>query len=145
MPERQPLILVVDDDPDFLGLYRQVLEKGGYQVQCCATPDDALAAMAVERPALVITDLMMGALDAGFSFARSVRADSGSKPIPIIVITAVSSKRGFDFRPQTTDDLAAMQVDAYFEKPVEPRSLLEKVRTLLTTDVTESPGSEGLR
>ena len=67
----QPLILIVDDDYDFLEINRMILERAGYRVVTAAEPQQALTKMAKEKPDLVISDLMMTSLDSGFSFARS--------------------------------------------------------------------------
>ena len=80
-----------------------------------------------------ITDLMMASLDAGFSLSSQIRQDPRSAGIPIILVTAAGSQRGFDFRPRTAEDLAAMNVDAFFEKPVSTKALLSKVRELIET------------
>jgi len=50
---------------------------------------------------------------------------------PVIIATAVTSQVGLDFRPRTPADLAAMHVDAYFDKPIPPKQLLEKIGALL--------------
>ena len=51
--------------------------------------------------------------------------------MPVILVTAVSVQRGFDFRPRGAADLAAMHADAYFDKPVDPAALTAKVAELL--------------
>lgn len=126
-----PVILLIDDDEDFLEINRQILEPKGYRVVCCTDPKDAWQRMAGEKPALVITDLMMNNLDSGFSLARQIKQDPRFADVPIILATAVTSAVGLDFRPQTAADLAAMYVDAYFDKPVSPKQLLEKIAELL--------------
>jgi CheY-like chemotaxis protein len=131
MSETSPLILLVDDDPDFVEMNRHVLEARGYRVATAHDVAEAGKIMAEQPPDLVITDLMMSDLDSGFAFARGVKEDPRTKETPVIIVTGVSSQLGFDFRPRTSEDLAAMHVDAYFDKPVPPHTLLEKVQTLL--------------
>jgi CheY-like chemotaxis protein len=122
-------ILLVDDDRDFLEMNRGVLEALGYRVRCASDPKAALVAAGAERPDLVVTDLMMDRLDAGFSLARAVKERHPG--VPVILVTAVAVQRGFDFRPRGELDLAAMHADAYFDKPVEPGALSAKVAELL--------------
>jgi CheY-like chemotaxis protein len=122
-------ILLVDDDRDFLEMNRSVLEANGYRVRCAADPRAALAAAESERPDLVVTDLMMDRLDAGFSLARSLKERFAD--LPIVLVTAASVQRGFDFRPRGTVDLAAMHADAYFDKPVDPVALMARIAELL--------------
>ena len=127
-----PLILLIDDDEDFLEINRQILASKGHRVVCCTSPKEAWERMAQEKPALVITDLMMSKLDSGFSLSRQIKEDPRFADVPVIIATAVTSQVGLDFRPRTPEDLAAMNVDAYFDKPVAPQALLAKVAELLS-------------
>ncbi len=131
MPQSGPLILLVDDDTDFLEINRHILEPNGYRVVCSSDPKDAWQRMSQEKPGLVITDLMMNNLDSGFSLSRQIRQDPRFADVPIIIATAVTSQVGLDFRPRTPEDLATMCVDAYFDKPIPPKALLAKVEELL--------------
>ena len=130
-----PMIFLIDDDRDFLELERSILGSSGYAVSCFSNPQAAQAAMDTagpgQLPALVVTDLMMKALDSGFTFARALKADSRFARIPVIIVSAVASQKGFDFRPRTAEDLAAMSADAFFDKPVAPEALLARVKELL--------------
>jgi CheY-like chemotaxis protein len=125
-----PLVMVVDDDPDFLEICRHVLQAGGYRVACAADPDEALKQMAAEKPDLLVSDLMMKTLDAGVLFVKQVREDARFRTLPVILMTGVASRHGYDFAPRTAEDLAAMRVDAFLSKPVTPDGLLAKVREL---------------
>ena len=124
-------ILLVDDDVEFVEMNRRILEAKGYCVEGAYDAEDALARMPAFRPHLVITDLMMKTLDAGFSFARRVKEDPQLSGVRVIMVTSVTSAMGLDFRPRTPEDLAAMHADAYFDKPVAPQALLAKVQELL--------------
>jgi len=126
-------ILLVDDDKDFLELERRILESRGYHVTCFSDAMAALAALHTDpvTPSLVVTDLMMTRLDSGFTFARALKADPRTARLPVIIVSAVSSQKGFDFKPRTAADLQAMGADAFFDKPVAPEALLAKVQELL--------------
>jgi CheY-like chemotaxis protein len=127
----KPLIMVVDDDEDVLMWSRFVLEKEGYEIDCFSSREAAFNAIHTRTPDLIITDLMMDVLDAGFSFARRVKEDPDLPPLPIIIITAAESQRGFDFTPRNREDLNAMHADAFFSKPADPKNLAAKVAELL--------------
>lgn len=131
MTPNKTLILIVDDDPDFLETYKQVLESKGYAVSCCLNAEEAGEKLTKERPGLVITDLMMSSLDSGFSLSRIIKEDKRFRHIPVIIVTGVEGQRGFDFSPRTPDELKAMNADAYFTKPVAPDILISKVEELL--------------
>ena len=132
MTDHSPaLILIVDDDYDFLELNRMILERGGYRVITAAEPQQALQRMADESPDLVISDLMMTSLDSGFSLARAIKEHPVFSGTPVIITTSVTSALGLDFRPRSEDDMTDMHIDAYFDKPLDPTRLLTKVAELL--------------
>lgn len=140
---RQPaLILIVDDDYDFLEINRVILERAGYRVITAAEPAQAFRLMEEEAPDLVITDLMMTSVDAGFAFSKALRADPRFAGIPIVMSTSVASALGLDFRPRTEEDLAAMHVDAFLDKPLRRESLLRTVRSLLGSGGDETSSAQ---
>ncbi len=130
----QRLILIVDDDFDFLEINRIILEGAGYRVVTATNPDEARARIADEVPDLIITDLMMDSLDAGFAFSACLKDDPRTAEVPIIISTSVTSALGLDFRPRSAEDMQKMRVDAYFDKPIDGRALLAKVAELLGAD-----------
>jgi CheY-like chemotaxis protein len=131
MGRTPPLVMVVDDDLDFLEICRHVLETGGYRVTCHSEPAEALKEMAAEKPDLVISDLMMKTLDAGFLFVKQLRDDERFRSLPVMIMTGVASRRGYDFAPRTAEDLAALRVNGFLTKPATPENLLAKVRELI--------------
>jgi two-component system OmpR family response regulator len=134
-----PLVVLVDDDVDCLEISRHALEAAGYRVTCCYGAEEALAALAAERPDVVVTDLMMSELDAGFTLARRIREDPRLARVPVIVMTGVATSLGFDFRPRNAADLAAMGVDAFLDKPVRPAALVARVGELVRRAVEDRP------
>jgi CheY-like chemotaxis protein len=129
-----PLVYLVDDDRDFLEMEAAILAAGGFRTRSFSESREALAALSSadgdQRPSLLVTDLMMKSLDAGFTFARAVRSDPRLSDIKIIIVSAVASQKGFDFRPRTSEDLEAMNAEAFFDKPVPPAAFLAKVKEL---------------
>ncbi len=137
MMREAPVIMLVDDDLDFLEINRHVLEARGYRILCFSDPEKALERLAREKPDLVITDLMMNRLDSGFSLSQRIKDDSRFGDIPVVIVTAIGSRRGFDLNPRTPEELEAMHAEAYFEKPLEPEALLAKVEELVEKRVEE--------
>ncbi|MBN2494125.1 MAG: response regulator [Deltaproteobacteria bacterium] len=123
-------IVLVDDDPDFVEITSSVLARAGHRVRAFDDPDEAFEFLRGHPADLVVSDLMVKTLDAGFGLARRLKASEETRHIPIIIVTAASSQRGFDFTPHTDAELASMSADAFFNKPVEPAALLEAVRRL---------------
>ena len=124
-------ILLVDDDLDFLEMAGRILADEGYEVAKARGPEEALSLIAAERPALVVTDLMMSALDAGFSLARALKGNPATSDLPVVVVSAIAGRLRLDFSPAGPADLEAMNADAYFEKPLVPARFLKRVRELL--------------
>ena len=127
----QALILIVDDDYDFLEINRFILEGAGYRVVTATNPAEAQQRIAEQSPDLVITDLMMTSVDAGFAFSEELKSDPATAGVPIIISTSVSSQLGLNFKPENDADLAKMHVDAYFDKPIAAQALLDTVKGLL--------------
>ena len=103
MSADQALILIVDDDFDFLEINRIILEGAGYRVVTATNPAEAEARIATETPDLVITDLMMTSIDAGFAFAARLKSDPRTAGVPIIISTSVSSALGLNFHPDSAE------------------------------------------
>ncbi len=127
----QPLILVVDDDPDFIEISRMALERAGYRVVGAGSPAEALKAIAAERPSLIVSDLMMNSTDAGFLFARRIKEDAALREIPILIVSAIADRMGFDFRPASEQELASMHADAFLRKPASAPVLTALVGKML--------------
>jgi adenylate cyclase len=129
--DARALVVIVDDDVDVLEIARVALEAGGFRVVCCGDPEEALGAMAVELPDLVISDLVMQRLDAGFELVRRMRADQRLRSVPVLMMSGVNSQHGFDFLPRDASDLRAMQIDGFLDKPVRGPRLVASVREAL--------------
>ncbi len=130
IPERP--ILVVDDDAKIRRLVRTYLERDGYRV--CEAEDgrDALAAIGLEAPALVILDLMLPEVD-GLAVLRAVRRHDQT---PIIVLSALG---------QANDRISGLAAgaDDYVPKPFSPAELVLRVRRVLErTTGSETPAAE---
>lgn len=80
-------ILIVDDDPGLRQLYQKVLSRQGYDVRLAANGADALMAMEMSMPDLVMLDLAMPDMD-GIALLRIIRRTAGWEKIPVIVLTA---------------------------------------------------------
>src|SRR6202140_4104893 len=78
-------VLLVDDDPDLLKLISLRLTSAGYRVQTADSGESALAALAVTRPAAVITDLKMPGID-GLALFDAIHRQHPA--LPVIILTA---------------------------------------------------------
>ena len=124
-------VVVVDDDDDVLEWCRIILEADGFTVDCFNDPSIAFNAIKVNRPDILVSDLMMNNLDSGFELAAKVKSLPGYEELPIILMSAASTRHGYDFIPRNDDDLRAMHIDAFMAKPAEANKLLSKIRELV--------------
>jgi DNA-binding response OmpR family regulator len=122
MSERKK-ILVVDDDPTICLVCRTVLEAAGYQVFTAASGAEGLATATSESPDLVILDIMMEQVDAGFQVARKLQELNAGLPILMLSSIAGASSKVFD--------TSSLPVKQLLDKPIEPAVLVNKVKALL--------------
>ncbi len=114
------VVLVVDDEPFIRDMLTDVLQNEGYTTLTASSGLEALEEFGKRHPNLVITDLVMAAMD-GFELCRRIKEASD---VPIIMIT--------DFPQRMVKTLQrSVIVDAFMTKPVEPEELISKVDALL--------------
>jgi Lrp/AsnC family transcriptional regulator for asnA, asnC and gidA len=126
--EGPPVILIVDDDPDFVEATRMVLEHAGYRVAAAVDGQEGIRAMRREQPDLVILDVMMSNVLDGLNASLAIRADQGLKRIPILMISSITSSDYAAMFP--TDEY--VPVESFLSKPVGPKQLLDEVGRLLS-------------
>jgi CheY-like chemotaxis protein len=131
-------ILVIDDDPDFVGVTRAVLAGGGYEVAACAKAEQALAEVHKFRPDLIILDVMMETGTAGFHVSYEVRNDPHYAKTPILMVTAIHSTTPLRFSPDTDGEF--LPVQKLLDKPVPIDVLLAEVARLLRQGESDGTG-----
>ncbi|MDE7216077.1 MAG: response regulator transcription factor [Clostridia bacterium] len=114
-------VLLAEDDKDLNRYAGFCLRNGGYEVVSCHDGAEALKALENNKFDLILTDIMMPAVD-GFELAQSVRAID--KNIPIIFMTAKDDK------PSQIMGYG-IGVDDYVVKPFDMDVLLMKISALL--------------
>jgi DNA-binding response OmpR family regulator len=117
------LILAVDDEPHILKLVSFSLRSQGFEV---IEATDGLAAVEmaeVEKPDLILLDVMMPALD-GYEACRRIKANPATKDIPVVMLSAKS---------QQVEQAAGVEAGAldYICKPFTPKELVAQVRGFL--------------
>ncbi|MCB0018046.1 MAG: response regulator transcription factor [Anaerolineales bacterium] len=121
MEKTEQKILTVDDEPKLIRLVREVLTATGYKVYTTGNGREAIELVALEKPDLVLLDIVLTGEINGFDVARRVREFSD---IPIIMLTAKAREsdvlRGFD-----------AGADDYIIKPFSSKELLARVRAVL--------------
>ncbi len=114
-------LLLVDDDADLLKLLSMRLGAAGYQVTAVASAEAALAQLAVQRPALVISDVQLPGQD-GLALFDAIRARDAT--LPVILLTAHGTI------PDAVE-ATARGVYSYLTKPFDGRALLQTIAEAL--------------
>ena len=120
-----PLVLVVDDVADTRRLMRRVLERAGIRVTEAATGEDAIEAIARDRPDLVVLDLRLPGIS-GFEVARWVRA-SPDPGIARTVLLACSAS----VQPEVEREALDAGADAFEGKPFDIATFVGRIRQLI--------------
>jgi len=121
-------ILIVDDDRDFVESTRTVLESKPYEVVVAYEGEEGLKKAKEENPDLILLDVIMPVKD-GFSAAEQLKKDAQLGKIPIVMLTAFSSKRQGSSIPVSRG--FTLDTEDYIEKPVTPEELLAVVERCL--------------
>ncbi len=126
------LILIIEDNEKNRKLMREVLQVTGYRTTEAETAEEGLRLAREARPALVLMDLQLPGMD-GFAALAALRAEDGTKAIPVIAVTASAMSHQ---QPQ----ILAAGFDGYQTKPISVREFLRAVRAALDRGV-ETMGS----
>ena len=84
-------VLAVDDIPLNLLLVQKMLSRFNFTIRTAANGQQALDAVAAQKPDLILLDLMMPGID-GFEVIRRLRADEATADIQIVILSALNSQ-----------------------------------------------------
>lgn len=116
-------ILVVEDYPETLVMFQQIIETSGFEFKGVDTGEKALEAVANKEYSLILLDIMLPRVD-GFEVARRIKANLKTKNIPIVAVTA------FDV-PDIVDKCKAAGMDDVLLKPFEVDNLITIINKYL--------------
>ncbi|EKE02266.1 MAG: Response regulator SaeR [uncultured bacterium] len=122
-------VLLVDKDEEFLEINRQELVAQGFKVALANSAKEAMEKFNSVKPDLVITEIMLENVDAGFSLAYSMKKE---KPeIPIIILSDIVRKTGIVFDLNSKEEKDWIKADEFINKPVNASSLVCRVKRFL--------------
>ena len=122
--EQHTKILVVDDYAENVELVQELLITNGYEVTTAYSGEEALQKITREIPDLMLLDIMMPQMD-GYQVCEELRKDERTKDIPIIFVTAKTEVKDW------THAIFNVGVNSYITKPINPKKLLDKVKSVL--------------
>ena len=124
-PERPARILIADDNPQGVELLEAYLGDTDYEIRTAADGDETLRQVTSWHPDLILLDIMMPKIS-GFEVCKRLKADSSTRDIAILMITALDQQSDIDRAVEVgTDD--------FVSKPINKNQLLILVRALLTS------------
>jgi len=116
-------ILIVDDEPNIVLSLEFLMKKEGYKVRSAGNGEEAMQAITEKTPDLILLDVMMPKKD-GYELCQELRADTLTKEIKIIMLTA----KGRDVEREKG---LALGADDYITKPFATQEVVAKVKSLL--------------
>jgi len=119
-------LLIVEDSPTQAVELQYILEKEGYSVVTAQDGQEALVLIGQNKPAIVISDIIMPKMD-GYELCRQIKEDPSSKDISVMLLTSLSE-------PQDVIKSLQCRADKFFTKPYDEEHLLLTVKNLLSAD-----------
>jgi len=123
MPKR---VLIVEDNPTSMDFLRELVEAEGYRVLAATTGSEALSVAGAEHPDLILMDIQLPGID-GLTVTRALKAQQGTKEIPIVGISAYAL-------PEDIDSALEAGCIAYLPKPLDMPRFLDLMGQLLGRD-----------
>jgi signal transduction histidine kinase/ActR/RegA family two-component response regulator len=124
-------VLAIDDDPDFLAILRETLEKHGFTVRTAETAAEGLAAAREKTPYLIILDIRLPDRD-GLDLLHELREDDATRRTPILVASVVDER------------LEGLRLGAveYLVKPIDRSRLVEAASRAIRARAERPPSGE---
>ncbi|MEK9163379.1 MAG: GAF domain-containing protein, partial [Chloroflexota bacterium] len=124
-------VLVVDDDPQTLQLMSHIVRAQGYEVTTAISGAEALRQVSIASPDVMLLDVMMPEMD-GIEVCRRLRANKSYADLPIVLLTAMAE-------PGDHADGLLAGADDYIAKPVDPASLVARIKSVLRRSRSDQP------
>ena len=116
-------VLLIEDEPHIAEAIRFILSRDGWDVEVLSDGGQALAAVAMDTPDLLILDLMLPGMS-GLEILVALRADPATSNLPVLMLTATGQGRD-----REAAELAG--VSAFMTKPFSNTEIRAKVRSLM--------------
>lgn len=129
MEDKKKVVLIADDDQDYLFQMKMYVESFGFDVITADTQKEAEEIIQNTKPDLAIFDLMMENDDSGFILCYKMKRKHPE--VPIILATAVASETGISFGVSSNSDKQWIKADLYLEKGIRKDQLHKEINKLL--------------
>lgn len=123
-------VLLIEDEPNIIEAIRFILSRDGWTVETHSDGGTAVAAVDAKQPDIIILDVMLPN-KSGFDILRELRDSDAHATRPILMLTA----RG---QQKDRDQAEASGVSAFMTKPFSNSDMLDAVRALQHSDVSDA-------
>ncbi|HPE86896.1 MAG: response regulator [Bacteroidia bacterium] len=130
--KKKKIILLVDDDIDYLFQLKIKIEQFGFETITAENQKEAESIIETTRPDLAILDLMMEREDSGFVLSYKIKRKYPD--VPVIISTAVSAETGMTFDLNSDADREWIHADIMLDKGIRSDQLLLQINRLLNTE-----------
>lgn len=128
MNKQKKIILVIDDDFDYLTQQKLLLESEGHEIIVAENEKQARELINKSKFDLAVVDLMMDNMDSGFILSYEIKKKYPE--IPVIIVTAVKSQTGFSFESITENEKKWIKADLILPKPIRAEQILKEIQKI---------------
>jgi CheY-like chemotaxis protein len=125
-------VLIVEDVPNVLELLEVTLRFKGYAVLTARNGEEALGVIEKQRPALIVTDILMPKMD-GYAFVQKLRLNTDTRSIPVVFLSATY------VTPEDKQFALSLGAARFMEKPIDTEDFLLTVAELVTQQPFTQP------
>ena len=117
------LVLIIEDNEKNMKLARDILQAKGYKTVEAETGEEGVKLAKERKPDLVLMDIQLPGIN-GIEAFKQIRADTKTKSIPVIALTA-------SVTPTDRSQITAAGFDAFISKPISLKEFVETVKRLI--------------
>jgi len=117
------VILVVDDDPNVLKMYCDLLKVSGYSTIEATEGEKGVELAKTRKPDLILMDILMPKMD-GYAACSAIKSDKATKNIPVLMLTSLNHTLNRKLAK-------SFQADEYITKSLPHKELLKVIRRFL--------------
>ena len=125
--ESLPLILIADDEPEVLALYRAKLEHSDFRVVTAGTGEEAVQVATAEHPDLILMDVKMPLMD-GVAAQQKLKDNPATRDIKVVFLTAFSDPERQDIDKELAKTIGAVD---FIKKGINLDDFADKIRGYL--------------
>ncbi len=129
LKKEKKMILIVDDDTDYLFQLKIAIEDMGFEVITADTLKEAETIIEKTKPDLAILDLMMEQQDTGFILCHIIK--NKYPDVPVIIASAVTAETGMLFDVTTEEERDWIKAELFLDKGIRNDQLQKEIHKLL--------------